>query len=86
MDALAKKYKVRINSITPAGSAQVEYFVKVSYAMSVTGSYNNLARFLTALGIEERILASENLNITAAPSDENSLNATFMLVAYQYNG
>lgn len=83
---LSKKYKVRVSAITPAGTAQVEYFMKVSYSLSVAGNYHDVARFLTALGIEERILASENLILNGTSNPESSVNATFTLVAYQYNG
>ena len=83
---LSKKYNVKVKSINPMGSAQVEYFMKVSYTLSITGNYHDVGRFLTALGVEERILTSENLSIQATGSMEASVDATFTLVAYQYNG
>lgn len=83
---LSHKYKVNIVSITPAGSAQVEYFTRVSYTISLNGNYGDVGRFLTALGLEERILTSENLTMTATATDDASLSAQFVLVAYQYNG
>lgn len=83
---LSRKYKVNIVSITPAGSAQVEYFTRVSYNISLKGNYNDVGRFLTALGLEERIMTSENLTMTATPGSETSATAQFVLVAYQYNG
>jgi len=83
---LSKKYNVKVRSINPEGTAQVEYFMKVSYSLSVTGSYHDIGRFLTALGIEERILTSENLSIQGTGSAETPAGATFTLVAYQYNG
>ena len=83
---LSRKYNVSVLSISPAGSAQVEYFNRVSYAISLTGDYASIGRFLTALGLEERILTTENLSMTGTPGAEASANATFTLVAYQYNG
>ena len=83
---LSKKYKVSVNSIAPAGNSQVEYFLKVSYSISVTGTYHDLGRFLTAIGIEERILTPENLSIRATAAPGASVDANFTLVAYQYNG
>lgn len=83
---LSRKYNVRVKTITPAGSAQVEYFMKVSYSLTVAGNYHDVGRFLTALGIEERILTSENLSLQGTAGAETSVNATFTLVAYQYNG
>ena len=83
---LSKKYKVNVTAITPAGQAKVEYFTKVNYSISLRGNYHDVGRFLTALGLEERILTSENLVLTATPGAESSVNAQFTLAAYQYNG
>ncbi len=83
---LSKKYKVSVTAITPAGQSKVEYFTKVNYSITLKGNYHDVGRFLTALGLEERILTSENLNMSASGSAESSVNATFTLVAYQYNG
>ena len=86
LTTLSRKYKVNVLSINPAGSAQVEYFTRVSYNISLKGNYGDVGRFLTALGMEERIMTSENLTMTATAGSETSLNAQFVLVAYQYNG
>ncbi|MCM2267171.1 MAG: type 4a pilus biogenesis protein PilO [Elusimicrobiales bacterium] len=84
--ALSKRHKVDVQSITPSGSAPVEYFTRVSYIINLRGDYHDVGRFLTALGLEERILTSENLTMSAAAGSEKSVNAQFILVAYQYNG
>ena len=60
--------------------------MKASDAISLTGDYHALGRFLTALGLEERILTLENLVINGTPGSAASTSATFTLVAYQYNG
>jgi len=83
---LSAKYKVNILTIAPGGNVKGEYFTKVSYSISLTGDYHALGRFLTALGLEERILTMENLNISGTPGSPASTSATFILVAYQYNG
>lgn len=83
---LSHKYKVDIVSINPMGSSQVEYFTRVSYNIALKGNYGDVGRFLTALALEERILTSENLVVTATGGAETSLSAQFVLVAYQYNG
>jgi len=83
---LSRKYKVSILSITPGSGSQVEYFTRVSYSISMKGNYGDIARFLTAIGMEERIMTSENLVMTATPGEETSVSAQFVLVAYQYNG
>ena len=83
---LGKRHKVNIRSITPTGSTKEAYFLKVSYQMSVTCDYHALGRFMTALGLEERILSTENLSITGTPNSDSSVSASFTLVAYQYSG
>ncbi|MBU2573771.1 MAG: type 4a pilus biogenesis protein PilO [Elusimicrobia bacterium] len=83
---LSKKYKVNIKSITPGATIREEYFIKAAYTISVTGNYHSLGRFLTALGLEERILTMENLNISGTPGADTSISANFRLIAYQYSG
>ncbi|MEK7722633.1 MAG: type 4a pilus biogenesis protein PilO [Elusimicrobiota bacterium] len=83
---LSRKYKVNVTAITPSGQSKVEYFTKVTYSISLRGNYHDVGRFLTALGLEERILTSENLTMTATAGSETSVSAQFTLAAYQYNG
>lgn len=83
---LSRKYNVNVTAINPTGQAKVEYFTKVNYTVMVRGNYHNIGRFLTALGLEERILTSENLILNGTGSPESSANVTFTLAAYQYNG
>ena len=83
---LSKKYRVSVTAINPSGQAKVEYFTKVNYLISMKGNYHDIGRFLTALGLEERILTSENLIITGTVGTETSATGTFTLAAYQYNG
>lgn len=84
---LSKKYNISIQAINPAGSAQIEYFTKVSYSLSVRGTYHSLGRFVTAIGIQERILSIENITMSASPGQDGStISANFTLVAYQYSG
>ncbi|MDD2805330.1 MAG: type 4a pilus biogenesis protein PilO [Elusimicrobiales bacterium] len=82
---LSRKYRVNVMAINPTGQSKVEYFTKVNYLITVRGNYHDLGRFLTALGLEERILTSENLIMSAAGGD-SSVSASFVLAAYQYNG
>jgi type IV pilus assembly protein PilO len=83
---LSKKHNVKVGNISPAGEAQVEYFKRVSYNLTVRGNYHDVGRFLAALGLLERILTSENVNVNGTPGAETSAEVTFTLVAYQYNG
>jgi len=83
---LSRKYKVSITAITPSGQAKVEYFTKVTYLISLRGNYHDVGRFLTALGLEERIMTSENLTMSGTAGADTSVSAQFTLAAYQYNG
>ncbi len=83
---LSKRYHVSITAITPSGSAPVDYFTKVTYIINMKGNYHNVGRFLTALGLEERIMTSENLTMSATNAPDASVSASFILAAYQYNG
>lgn len=82
---LSRKYRVSVTAINPSGQSKVSYFTKVTYQINIEGDYHNIGRFLTALGLEERILTSENLTMTANGGD-SSAAASFVLAAYQYNG
>ena len=86
LTALSKKYRVEIQTITPSGSTKGEYFDKAAYKITAQGDYHSLGRFLTALGMEERILTMENLTLTGASGVVSSISAAFTLIAYQYNG
>ena len=86
LTTLSKTYKVEIMSITPSGSTKGEYFTKAAYQITASGDYHSLGKFLTALGMEERILTMENLILTATPGGATSASAAFTLMVYQYNG
>lgn len=86
LTALSKKYKVEFQNITPGGITRGEYFTKAAYLITAKGDYHSLGRFLTALGMEERILTMEGLILSGTPAEATSASATFTLLAYQYNG
>lgn len=86
LTVLSRKYKVDIQNITPSGNTKSEYFAKAAYQITAKGNYHSLGRFLTALGMEERVLTMENVILTGTPGGEVSTSATFTLMAYQYNG
>lgn len=86
---LAKEHRVDIQSISPAGSGKRENYQENFYSLVIQGSYHSVARFLTALGMEERILHSRNLTlspITSALQPSFTVQASFTLVVYQYKG
>ncbi|OGS53566.1 MAG: hypothetical protein A3J79_07285 [Elusimicrobia bacterium RIFOXYB2_FULL_62_6] len=81
---LSKKHRVSIKLISPLTTVREEYFMKASYTIAVSGEYHAIGRFLTALGLEERILTMENLVLSGG--GDTVVNANFILIAYQYNG
>jgi type IV pilus assembly protein PilO len=85
LTTLSAKYKVNINSINPSGLTKGEYFMKAAYQIAATGDYHAIGRFLSALGLEVRIMAVENLNLTGTPDGDTSAAASFTLIAYQYS-
>ncbi|MCK4935390.1 MAG: type 4a pilus biogenesis protein PilO [Elusimicrobiales bacterium] len=83
---LSKKHNISISRINPSVAKKERYFTKVAYNITLTSSYHSLGRFLTALALEERILTMENVSITAAKSDDYTINVNFVLTSYQYSG
>jgi len=84
---LGKKYDVEIRSISPQGKADKQYFAEVYYGITCAGTYHSVGKFLTALGISERIFSTQNLVLTPSGGATGAtVSATFTLVAYQYKG
>lgn len=81
---LGRKYKIEIHSISPRGTKKTTYYAKVSYGLSLTGTYHSIGRFITALGTLERIFSTERLTISSGA--DGSAKATLTLIAYQYKG
>lgn len=76
---IADKNSVVINSINPLSTVAENYYFRISYSMSVKGSYHNIGNFIGELASEERILNVENIVISGEESVVN-----FILVSYQY--
>lgn len=77
---IADKYSVTINSISPSTAVKEQYFFRITYNMSVKGSYHDIASFFSEISLQERILNVENVLITAGEVS----NSNFVLVSYQY--
>ena len=88
LNQTALRYRIDLKSFQPQNPQTREYFVELPYQVSFAGSYHDLARFLTALGTMERIVAPRNLSLSAAGSSKPGITVTgsFTLVAYQYKG
>lgn len=77
---IADKNSVSIDSIVPLGTVNETYYFRITYNMTVKGSYHNIGRFLGEIAAEDRILNIENLTISGGDVSV----ATFVLVSYQY--
>ena len=77
---IADKHSIVINSISPSTTVKDQYFFRITYNISITGSYHNVASFFAEISLQERILNVENVVI---PGGELS-SVNFILVSYQY--
>lgn len=77
---IADKNSISIESISPGGIVNEGYYFRITYNMTVKGSYHNIGRFLGEIAVQDRILNIENLTIGGGESSV----ATFVIVSYQY--
>ncbi|MFH1619148.1 MAG: type 4a pilus biogenesis protein PilO [bacterium] len=82
---MARKYGVEIHSLVPKSVTKKQYFTEVSYAISAGGTYHSLGKFMTALGLSERIFSTQGLQMSAAPGADSTVSASFVVIAYMYN-
>ncbi len=83
--SLAQQYRVNIQSFSPGPQKSQQYFIELSYPMTVVGSYHNIGRFLAAVALEERIFNVKDVMYPAAGGD-GTMSVTFTLLTYQYKG
>ena len=84
----AMRHRIDVQSFQPQGVQSKEYFIELPFQITFSGSYHDLARFLAALGILERIVSTRNISLNPLGGRKPgvTLNGTFTLVAYQYKG
>jgi type IV pilus assembly protein PilO len=85
LSGLAQANHVNIQSFTPGPQKSQQYFIELSYPMSVKGSFHNIGRFLAAVALEERIFNVKDVIYPAAGAD-GEMTVTFVLLTYQYKG
>jgi type IV pilus assembly protein PilO len=85
LSGLASANHVMIQSFTPGPQKSQQYFIELSYPMSVKGSFHNIGRFLAAVALEERIFNVKDVIFPAATGD-GEMTVTFVLLTYQYKG
>ena len=83
MSRLASKSGVVVQSIAPGPQKGQQYFIELSYPMSVKGSYHNIGRFLASVALETRIYNVKDVNY---PGGGGEMSVTFVLLTYQYKG
>lgn len=82
------KHRVRILTFAPGAESQQQYFSEIPINLSFAGQFHALGKFLTALGIEERILSARGLILTGATDEAKmqTLTGSVTLLAYAYKG
>ncbi len=85
---LAAKNGVRYSSFSPMGEQPSQLFMEIPFGMNISGSVLSVAKFLAALGQQERILSARNLSLSygSDPKKNQTVTGSFTLVAFVYNG
>lgn len=85
---LAAKNGVRYSSFSPMGEQPSQLFMEIPFGMNISGSVLSVAKFLAALGQQERILSARNLSLSYSsdPKKNQTVTGSFTLVAFVYNG
>ena len=84
ISGLARKYKVDLANLTPSAPKTAPFFIEVPYALSFSGTYHDVGRFLAAVALEQRIFNVRNVTYARAAEDKLTVNLT--LLSYQYKG
>ena len=82
---LGQQNRVSIMTFSPGAQKSQQFFIELSYPMTVKGSYHNIGRFLAAVALEERIFNVKDVVYPAAGGD-GEMTVTFTLLTYQYKG
>ncbi len=85
LSRLADRYHVSIISFSPGPEKAQQYFIELSYPMTVLGTYHDVGRFLAAIALEERIYNVRGITLPA-PDSSGRMTVTFTLLSYQYKG
>lgn len=82
------KSHISVLSFAPGGEAQQNYFIEIPISLSITGQFHTLAKFLSILGQQERILSAKNLQLSysANPRKGHTVSGSFILLAYVFKG
>lgn len=83
LSALGQQNRVDIVNFSPGPQKSQQFFLELSYPMTVRGSFHNIGRFLAAIALEERIFNVKDVIYPSAGSD-GTMTVSFTLLTYQY--
>ncbi|HEX2096464.1 MAG TPA: type 4a pilus biogenesis protein PilO [Solirubrobacterales bacterium] len=82
--ALAEQGDFGFHTFTPGGFVEREFYSEWPIRINLTGDYHGLARFFDQVSRLSRIINVEDLLITARPSGEETIAATFTAKTFVY--
>jgi type IV pilus assembly protein PilO len=85
----AEAYGLILSSLTPGRAVTKGLYDEIPYNISAVSSFHGLGHFLTAMGKGDRLFAARNLALqpgSVKTDPSKTVNATFILVAFQYHG
>jgi Tfp pilus assembly protein PilO len=84
----AQREKVAVASFAPEGERAQNYFVEIPFGVSYAGNFHSVARFLAAMGQQERIMAARNLSMRVSLNAQKgqTMSGSFTLIAYIFKG
>jgi type IV pilus assembly protein PilO len=85
----AQRFNISVKNIAPAGMVSMSNYDEYPFQIALKGTYHSLARFLTELAQDERILNFRDLTFTGKPpskEDPDTINVNFTLVAFTFKG
>jgi len=82
--ALAEQGDFSLKRFTPGNLSDKEFFSEWPIAISVDGTYHNLALFFDRISRFSRIINVEDLNITALPTGQHTITASFNAKTFVY--
>ncbi|HOW27208.1 MAG TPA: type 4a pilus biogenesis protein PilO [Elusimicrobiota bacterium] len=84
----SNKYHIRLNSFSPGGERAQNYYSEVPISLNVKGQFHTLGRFITAIGLQERIMSALGLTISYTPDQKTgeTITANFILMTYTFKG
>jgi type IV pilus assembly protein PilO len=85
---LAEESGVRYSSFSPQVEQTSQLFIELPIGLQVSGTVLSIAKLLSALGQQERILSVRNLTLSfgADAKKKQTVTGSFTLIAFVYNG